>query len=178
MTDTIGYEAAKAINASVTNSITDYGVHQFAWYQDGDEESGATIVKQVDSICCCGYEDIYGHKYDMMDNCDMPNDSAHSNMVRIFMPDGNVRYIKSSSYNDIWITNVYHGQYGDVIGVGSHSGSSSTYYGDKYWVSGSANRVLYRGYNNANANGGVSYTNANNDASNSNANYGSRLNLL
>ena len=36
-------------------------------------------------------------------------------------------------------------------------------------------RVVFRGYNNANANGGVSYANANNDASNSNSNIGSRL---
>lgn len=36
-------------------------------------------------------------------------------------------------------------------------------------------RVVYRGNNNANANGGVSYANAGNDASNSNSNVGSRL---
>jgi hypothetical protein len=36
-------------------------------------------------------------------------------------------------------------------------------------------RVVYRGNNNANANGGVSYANANNDASNSTTNIGSRL---
>ena len=36
-------------------------------------------------------------------------------------------------------------------------------------------RVVYRGYNNANANGGVSNANANNDASNTNTNVGSRL---
>ncbi|MBQ3244841.1 MAG: hypothetical protein IJB01_09580 [Bacteroidaceae bacterium] len=36
-------------------------------------------------------------------------------------------------------------------------------------------RVVYRGNNNANANGGVAYANANNDASNTNANIGSRL---
>ena len=35
--------------------------------------------------------------------------------------------------------------------------------------------MVYRGYNNANANGGVSNANANNDASNTNANVGSRL---
>jgi len=40
----------------------------------------------------------------------------------------------------------------------------------------SKSRVVYRSNNNANANGGVSYSNANNDASNSNANVGSRLN--
>ena len=38
-------------------------------------------------------------------------------------------------------------------------------------------RVVYRGYNNANANGGVSNANANNDASNTNANVGSRLEI-
>ena len=36
-------------------------------------------------------------------------------------------------------------------------------------------RVVYRGYNNANANGGVSNANANNDATNANTNVGSRL---
>ena len=173
--DTIGYDAAKGVNASVTNSIVDNGVHQYAWYLEGDEESGATTVKQVNNICCCGYEDIYGHKYDMVDNCDMPNDSAHSNMLRIFMPDGNTRYIKVSSYNDIWITNVYHGQYGDVIAVGSASGSASTYYGDKYLVNGSANRVLFRGCYYASSNGGISCTYANSDASNTSTNVGSRL---
>lgn len=38
-------------------------------------------------------------------------------------------------------------------------------------------RVVYRGYNNANANGGVSNANANNDASNANTNVGSRLEI-
>ena len=36
-------------------------------------------------------------------------------------------------------------------------------------------RVVYRGYNNANASGGVSYANTYDDASNSNTNVGSRL---
>lgn len=35
--------------------------------------------------------------------------------------------------------------------------------------------MVYRGHNNANPNGGVSYANANNDASNANTNVGSRL---
>lgn len=35
--------------------------------------------------------------------------------------------------------------------------------------------MVFRGNNNANANGGVAYANANNDASNTNANIGSRL---
>nr|DAV85035.1 MAG TPA: hypothetical protein [Caudoviricetes sp.] len=37
--------------------------------------------------------------------------------------------------------------------------------------------MVYRGCNNANANGGVSNANANNDASNTNANIGSRLEI-
>uniref|UniRef100_UPI002676EB3D hypothetical protein n=1 Tax=Paraprevotella clara TaxID=454154 RepID=UPI002676EB3D len=48
-------------------------------------------------------------------------------------------------------------------------------YCDKYWISTAAFRVVYRGYNNANAFGGVSYAYANNDASFTNANVGSRL---
>ncbi|WP_418668715.1 hypothetical protein, partial [Alistipes putredinis] len=36
-------------------------------------------------------------------------------------------------------------------------------------------RVVYRGNNNANPNGGVSMSNANNDSSNTNTNIGSRL---
>ena len=38
--------------------------------------------------------------------------------------------------------------------------------------------MVYRGYNNANANGGVVNANANNDAANANANVGSRLDKL
>lgn len=37
--------------------------------------------------------------------------------------------------------------------------------------------MVRRSNNNANANGGVSYSNANNDASNANANIGSRLGI-
>ena len=44
-----------------------------------------------------------------------------------------------------------------------------------FWAEAPIGRVVYRGNNNANANGGVSYANANNDASNANTNVGSRL---
>ncbi len=59
--------------------------------------------------------------------------------------------------------------------VGNLNGSSSTYYTDMYWISTATVRVVYRGYSNANANGGVSNANANNDASYTYANVGSRL---
>ena len=175
MTDTVGYVAAKVINASVTNSMVDGGVHQYAWYVDGDEESGNATVKQVNCTCCLGYEDIYGHKTECVDGCDMPNDSAHQYMLRIFIDESTYRYIKVSSYSGIWVTAVYHGRFGDVIATGSGGGSATTYYGDYHWIQGSANRVLYRGSSYANPNGGVSYTYAYYDASYSYANLGSRL---
>ena len=63
----------------------------------------------------------------------------------------------------------------DMIPVGNLNGSSSTYYTDMYWISTATVRVVYRGYNNAYAYGGVSYANANYDASSSCTNVGSRL---
>ena len=91
------------------------------------------------------------------------------------MPDGTFRMVKGSTYNGMWIEAVAHGKYMDVIPVGNVSGSSSTYYGDIYWVSTSISRVVYRGYSYASASGGVSYANAYNDASDADAGVGSRL---
>ena len=175
MTDTIGYEEASSINPNVTNSLIENSVHQYAWYRDSDSYGGATVT-QVNNICCLGYEDIYGHKYDMMDGVDLPNDTGNSGKWRIWMPDGSIRMVKGSVNSGIWITAVAHGKYMDVIPVGSVSGSSSTHYCDIYYISTAASRVVYRGYYNAYPNGGVSYANANNDASNTNTNIGSRLN--
>ena len=173
MTDTIGYEEAHAVNPNITNSLVDNLVHQYAWYLS---EDGLTVM-QVNNICCLGYEDIFGHKYDMMDGVDLPNDAGNAGKWRIWMPDGSTRWVKGKTASDQWITAVAHGKHMDVIPVGSVNGSSSTYYCDKYWISTSVGRVVYRGYNNANANGGVSNANANNDASNTNTNVGSRLEI-
>lgn len=174
MTDTIGYEEAKSVNANVTNSLVDNLVHQYAWYRSKDEYGGASVT-QVNNICCLGYEDIYGHKYDMMDNVDLPNDNGNQGKWRIRMPDGTFRMVKGSTYNGMWIEAVAHGKYMDVIPVGNVSGSSSTYYSDIYWVSTSSSRVVYRGNSYAYAGGGVSYAHANSVASFANASVGSRL---
>lgn len=93
------------------------------------------------------------------------------------MPDGTTRMVKGKTSSDQWITGVAHGKYMDIVPVGTANGSSSTHYCDKYHVSTATSRVVYRGYNNANANGGVSNANTNNDASNSNTNVGSRLEI-
>jgi hypothetical protein len=174
MQDTVGYEEAKGINPNVTNSLVDNMVHQYAWYVEKDEY-GAAKVTQVNNICCLGYEDIYGHKYDMMDRVDVPNTSGNVGKWRIWMPDGTIMMVKGTTNGDSWITAVAHGKWMAVVPVGTVSGSSSTYYSDKYWFSSASGRVVYRGYSNAYANGGVSYANASSDASYANAYVGSRL---
>ena len=127
MQDTIGYEGAKAINPNVTNSLVDENrVHQYAWYVDKDEY-GAAKVTQVNNICCLGYEDIYGHKYDMMDGVDLPNTSGNEGKWRIWMPDGSTMMIKGTTNSGNWITAVAHGRLMAVVPVGSMNGSSSTY---------------------------------------------------
>jgi hypothetical protein len=174
MQDTVGYEEAKGINPNVTNSLVDNLVHQYAWYVEKDEY-GAAKVTQVNNICCLGYEDIYGHKYDMMDRVDIPNTSGNVGKWRIWMPDGTIMMVKGTTNGDSWITAVAHGKWMAVVPVGAVSGSSSTYYSDKYWFSSASGRVVYRGYYNAVANGGVSNASAYNDASNANTYVGSRL---
>lgn len=174
MQDTVGYEYAKAINPNVTNSLVDNLVHQYAWFIDTDV-FGTKTVTQVNNICCLGYVNIYGHKYEMMDGVDLPNDSGNVGKWRIWMPSGSVRYVKGSTSSGYWITGVAHGLCMDMVPVGNFNGSSSTYYTDTYWISTSTGRVVYRGSYGAYAYGGVSYAYANNDASNSVASVGSRL---
>lgn len=174
MQDTIGYEGAKTINPNVTNSLVDENrVHQYAWYIDKDEY-GAAKVTQVNNICCLGYEDIYGHKYEMMDGVDLPNTSGNEGKWRIWMPDGSTIMIKGSTSSG-WITAVAHGKLMAIVPAGAMQGSSSTYYSDYYWISTATGRVVYRGCYNANANGGVSYAFATYDASVAYAYVGSRL---
>ena len=174
MQDTVGYEEAKGINPNVTNSLIDNLVHQYAWYVEKDEY-GAAKVTQVNNICCMGYEDIFGHKYDMMDCVDMPNTSGNAGKWRVWLPDGTTMMIKGTTNSDWWITAVAHGKYMAVVPVGSVNGSSSTYYSDKYWISTAAVRVVYRGCGSASAGGGVSSAYASYDASNAYTDVGSRL---
>lgn len=174
MQDTIGYEGAKAINPNVTNSLVDENrVHQYAWYVDKDEY-GAAKVTQVNNICCLGYEDIYGHKYDMMDGVDLPNTSGNEGKWRIWMPDGSTIMIKGSTSSG-WITAVAHGKLMAIVPAGAMQGSSSTYYSDYYWISTATGRVVYRGCIYADAGGGVSYASADYDASSAYTYVGSRL---
>lgn len=174
MQDTVGYEEAKGINPNVTNSLVDNLVHQYAWYVE-KEEYGAAKVTQVNNICCLGYEDIYGHKYDMMDRVDIPNTSGNVGKWRIWMPDGTIMMVKGTTNGDSWITAVAHGKWMAVVPVGAVSGSSSTYYSDKYWLSSASGRVVCRGSSSAYPYGGVSMSLASYDSSGTGAHIGSRL---
>ena len=174
MQETIGFEEAYSIDNTITNSLVEDLVHQYAWYKSKND-FGADIVTRVNNICCLGYEDIYGHKYDMMDGVDMPNDSGNSGKWRIWMPDGTTRLVKGKTSSDTWITGVAHGKHMDIVPVGTFNGSSSTYYCDKYYISTAAGRVVYRGRSSAGANGGVSYAYAGYGSSSTGANVGSRL---
>ena len=171
--DTIGYEAAKAIKADVTNSVVDGVIHQYAWYRAEGEYGTQTVVQTVNT-CCLGYEDIYGNKWDMMDRVDLPNDSANQGKWRIWMPDGTTRMVKGATQG-LWITGVAHGKWMDMVPTGTVNGSSTTYYTDRYEVSTAAGRVVYRGYSGAHSSAGVSCANAYSDASNASSNVGSRL---
>lgn len=174
MQDTIGFEEASGINPNVTNTTSDAGVHLYAWYLEKDEY-GATKVTQVNNICCIGYEDIYGHKYDMMDGVDIPNTSGNVGKWRIWLPDGTTMMIKGMTNSGYWITSVAHGKLMAIVPIGAMNGSSTTYYSDIYYFSSGTGRVVYRGCYSANAGGGVSNANALYDASYASASVGSRL---
>ena len=174
MRDTIGYDEAVLIKSNITKSVIDGVVYQYAWEMSTDS-IGTITVEQLNNINCLGYEDIYGHKYDMMDGVDLPNDSGNAGKWRIWMPDGSIRKVKGMANSDWWITGVSHGLYMDMVPVGTVNGSSNTYFCDKYWYSGATGRVVYRGYSHAHASAGVSYADAHHGASNTDAHVGSRL---
>ena len=174
MQDTIGFEEASGINPNVTNNTSDAGVHLYAWYIEKDEY-GATKVTQVNNICCIGYEDIYGNKYDLMDGVDVPNTSGNVGKWRIWLPDGSTIMIKGMSNSGYWITTVAHGKLMAIVPVGAMNGSSTTYYSDIYYFSSGTCRVVYRGCSYASAYGGVSLAGAGGGASGASAHVGSRL---
>ena len=109
----------------------------------------------------------------MMDGVDVPNDSGNGGKWRFLMPDGSYRKVKGAESTG-WINGVVHGRWMDLVPC-AVSGSSTTHYCDYYSYSGSTGRVVYRGFNNAYAFGGVSFANAYYDASYSYTNVGSRL---
>ena len=158
-----------------TNGETVGGVEsQGTAFYSTQNELGQVTFTTIASTNCLGYENIYGHKYDMMDCVDVPNSSGKSGRWRFRMPDGTERWVKGATSSH-WITGVAHGLYMDLVPVGNMGGSSTTYHCDYYYFSSYAGRVVYRGSSSAYASGGVSCANANDDSSHSSAYVGSRL---
>lgn len=174
MQDTIGYDAAAEIDSSVTHSLGDGVIPQYAWYVQEDTYGTKSVV-QVNNTSCLGYEDIYCNKYNMMDGVDLINNSGNSGKWRIWMPDGSIRMVPGTTASNVYIGAVAHGKYMDLTPVGTFVGSSDTYYCDMYLVGTLGSRVVYRGYYNSGAYGGVSFAYASNDSSVANTMYGSRL---
>ena len=142
-------------------------------YYKKTDAYGTVSYVSIANTNCLGYEDIYGHKYDMMDGVTVNVGQVDQKWV-ITEPDGTTRKVKGSS-SSMWISAVAHGRYMDVVPVGKVAGTSSTCYSDYFTYSGSLSRVVYRGCYSADANGGVSFAYAAGDASNSNMFVGSRL---
>lgn len=143
-----------------------------AFYKTANSDGSFTFTR-INNINCLGYEDIYGHKYDMMDGVEVNKGSVDGKWV-ITLHDGTQRKVKGST-TALWIKGVVHGKHMDIIPAGTMAANSTTYYCDYYNYSGSLSRVVYRGFNYASAYGGVSYAYAYNDASYSYAIIGSRL---
>ncbi|MGL4520793.1 MAG: CotH kinase family protein [Phocaeicola sp.] len=173
MTDTIGFDAAKVIDPSLTpTTSTDTGP-QYSWYKT--IVNGSEAIVRINNSCCLGYEDIYGCKLEMMDNVSVPNSTGNVGKWFITMPDGVQRKVKGASLTINFITAVAHGKYMDVIPIGTSSGSSTTYYCDRFAFSSSTSRVVYRSLSYAYSYGGVSYAYALYDSSYTLTNIGSRL---
>ena len=170
VTAKLGMQDTVNTNGETTGGVEGQGT---AFYRT-ENELGQVTFTTIASTNCLGYENIYGHKYDMMDCVDVPNSSGKSGRWRYLMPDGTYRWVKGATTGH-WITGVAHGLYMDLVPVGNMGGSSSTYYCDWFNFSSSVGRVVYRGSSNAYAYGGVSYANAYYDSSYSYTYVGSRL---
>lgn len=172
MQDTVGWDIANAVDSSAQSGMVD-NQHEMAWWLT-ENSFGTVVAERTSHIVCLGYEDIYGHKYDMMDGVDVPNGNFGQARYRIWMPDGTVRWLQGNTASDQWTTGMWHGLWMDwcVTGIG---GSQSTIYGDKSWFSGASWRVVFRGGYNAFASSGLASTYAISDASSAYSSVGSRL---
>ena len=171
LTAKLGMQDTVNTNGEAVGGVESQGT---AFYRT-ENELGQVTFTTISCTNCLGYENIYGHKYDMMDLVDVPNSSGKTYRWRFRMPDGTERWVKGTTASGQWITGVAHGLHMDLVPVGNMSGSSTTHYCDIYYISGSAGRVVYRGYYSAYANGGVSNAYANSDSSYAYAYVGSRL---
>ena len=134
-----------------------------------DDETRTAIGSPV----CMGYENLYGNKAEWMEV--EYNKTTVDYIWRSMMPDGSERQIQGiKQQGDLYPKNVIHGRFMDIVTAQS-GGSQTSYYYDNFYQSGSTARVVFRSYNDAYANGGVSFAYSNIDSANVNAFIGSRL---
>lgn len=147
------------------------------YYPNGNayvlKNAGDTQRTAIGSPVCMGYENWYGNKAEWID--DTFNEETVDYSMHITMPDGSIRKLKGeTSTGDRYPMNVVNGRHMDVW-VARAGGSTTSYYYDLNYVSGSTNRVVCRSGSNANAGGGVAYASTSLDSTNTSANIGSRL---
>ena len=153
----------------MTDTINQNHATEYAWYYN---EGELVIIPCTRSL---GYENWWGNLAEWMSKVGLPNTSEGQYKYAITMPDGTIRKVLSSTASGNYVKSVYHQKFMDVINVSNSNGSSTTFYADQQYISNAANRVVYRSYNYANANGGVSYANAYYDSSYANTSIGCRL---
>ena len=155
----------------MTDTVNPTGATEFAWYYDEEGE-----LVRIPCSRCLGYENWWGNLAEWMDKVGLPNTpTADQFKYSITMPDGSMRKVLSATVSGNYVKSVYHQKYMDVINVSNANGTSTTFYADIQYISNADNRVVYRSYLYANANGGVSSANANYDSSYAYTNIGCRL---
>lgn len=171
MLDTIGFEEARDLDGTVTDSPVDGALRQYAWYRRGESDSE---IVQTDNTNCLGYEDFYGHKEEFADGAVIPNNSGVNGVWSILMPDGSVREVKGATVT-LWIKAVVHGLYMDIIPSGGADGSSTTFYCDKFDADGRRDRAVLFGNYASFSNGGLTGIRTNAGLSDAASQIGSRL---
>ena len=121
-----------------------------------------------------GYENWHGNKAEWMDNVGFCTNAVDYKWD-IGLPDGTKRELQGlKSAGNLYPICVIHGRYMDTIAALA-GGSVSSHYHDLTYQNATKGRVVYRSYNSAYSNGGVSYAIADSDSSNTFAFIGSRL---
>lgn len=149
---------------------------------EGDHYNGNAYVQKnpgdevrtaIGSPVCMGYENWYGNKAEWM--LLRFNLKTVDYIWRTTMPDGSEREIQGPKQaGDLYPKNMIHGRYMDLV-VAKPGGSTTSYYFDNCYQSGSTARVVYRGNSYAYANGGVSVAGSNYDSGFVGAGIGCRL---
>ena len=153
------------------DTVNPEGATTGSWYWSDAE---TPVLTSCGSVNALGYQNLFGDKAEWMDGVGV-NVGQVNGKWEITMPGGGTRKVDGSTTSNIYIKGIVHGKYMDVITAGNQGGSSTTYYCDYFYYSGSVGRVVYRSNSSASAYGGVSCANANNDSSHTNADIGSRL---